>query len=418
MNQLNLTRLPAAFYEETRPLSIIRQAAQASDVTPDALLGAVLARVAAAIPYTIGLEWKHGSLNFYTAAVGSPGAGKSQAARAATRLLPDLGIDLDGRPCGTGEGLLQLFIRRSNDTNTDEQAHHSAYLVVDEVAQLLAVKERKGAILLPVLRSMWAGTTTGTTNADAGRTRLLKQGTYRLGAVVLFQSENAAQFVTQGADVGDPQRFLWVDAEIDPDAPNYLPPFPALPWRPPRNDGRQLTLPREVVDALTIDTRAKRRGERPRDPLNEHDPYLQHKVAGILQLLHDPDAHTIDAATWNQAGQVVDVSRQNRERLTEHARQVAELKRRETNQGRIIDADEREQHRESRAVRNLGPRIVKYLEAQNRAVSFAELQQQVAGSTTREVLPSTLAQLVDAGEITARPTPNGKGTYYDLPRRK
>jgi hypothetical protein len=418
MNQLNLTRLPAAFYEETRPLSIIRQAAQASDVTPDALLGAALARVAAAIPYTIGLDYKQGSLNFYTAAVGSPGAGKSQATRAATRLLPDVGIDLDHRPCGTGEGLMQMYIRRSKDTNTDELAHHSAYLVVDEVAQLLAVKERKGDQLMPTLRSMWIGTKAGTGNADAGRVRLLKEGTYRLGAVVLFQCENAAQFVTQGAAVGDPQRFLWVDAEIDPDAPNFLPLFPTLTWRPPRSDGRQLTLPREVSDVLTIDTRAKRRGERPRDPLTAHDPYMQHKVAGILRLLHDPDAHTIDAATWNQAGQIVDVSRQNRERLTEHARQVAEMKRRENNQGRIIDADEREQHRESRAVRNLGPRIVKYLQAQNRAVSFAELQQQVAGSTTREVLPSTLAQLVDAREITARPTPNGKGTYYDLPRRK
>jgi len=418
MNQLNLTRLPAAYYEQTRPLSIIRQAAQASDVTPDALLGAVLARVAAAIPHTIGLAYKHGSLNFYTAAVGSPGAGKSQAARAATRLLPDVGIDLDGRPCGTGEGLLQLFVGRSTDANPDEPAHHSAYLVVDEVAQLLAVKERKGAILLPVLRSMWAGTTTGTTNADAGRTRLLKQGTYRLGAVVLFQSENAAQFVTEGADVGDPQRFLWVDAEIDPDAPNYLPHFPELAWRPPRNDGRQLTLPHEVVDVLTIATRAKRRGERPRDPMNEHDPYLQHKVAGILQLLHDPDAATIDAAMWNLAGEVVDVSRQNRERLTDHAWQVAELRRRETNQGRIKDADEREQHRERKAVQNLGRRIVDYLRTKGQEVTHSELQQQVAGSATRDVLPSTLAQLVDAGTITARPTPNGKGTYYDLPGRR
>lgn len=417
MTELRLTRLPAAFYEQTRPLQIIRQAAQASDVTPDALLAAVLARIAAATPYTIGLHYKRGSLNFFSAIVGSPGSGKSQAVSAATRLLPDVQIDHDGVPCGTGEGLLQLFCPKAKSSSQDTPPPRSAYLTVDEVGQLLAVNERKGAILLPTMRTMFGGLTAGTTNADAATTRLLKLHTYRLGAVVLFQAANAAQFVTNGVDVGDPQRFLWVDAEIDPDAPDWPPHFPTLSWQPPQVDDRQLTLPREVVDALTIDRLAKRRGHRPPN-INDHDIYLHHKIAGLLQLLHDPNAQAIEAATWNMAAQVVGVSRQNRELLREYSQQVKEYERRTKNVDRIKDSDEREQHKESRAVKNLADRIVKYLAGQGKAITFAQIQQQVTSNATRDYLPGTLDELVDAGTITRRLTPNGKGAYYDLPERK
>ncbi len=75
--------IPESFWEAQPELIKLRQWARYQRVPAPALLGAVLARIAAAVDHSMKLPAVVGSakpLSFYAGCVGYPGAGKSSAA--------------------------------------------------------------------------------------------------------------------------------------------------------------------------------------------------------------------------------------------------------------------------------------------------------------------------------------------------
>jgi hypothetical protein len=108
--------LPDALWSQRPWLERIYTAAQASQVGPDALLLATLARICVAtdyrfvLPALIGAE---ASLNLQGVIVGSPGAGKGAAIAASRSLVGQLHTSADYRtrevPAGSGEGMAAAF---------------------------------------------------------------------------------------------------------------------------------------------------------------------------------------------------------------------------------------------------------------------------------------------------------------------
>jgi hypothetical protein len=127
--------------------------------------------------------------------------------------------------------------------------------------------------------------------------------------VVGAQPGRCKALLIDGADGGDPQRFVWLPT-TDPDAPDDPPPAPApmplcLPGQPP---GRtEIRVCPEAVEQIKKARRARLRGQG--DPLDGHRLYAQEKVAAGLASL---DGHLttagITAEDWQLAGQLMAVS--------------------------------------------------------------------------------------------------------------
>jgi Bifunctional DNA primase/polymerase, N-terminal len=237
-------RLPDTFWTARAELDRIRRAAFARGRAPDAVLHVVLARLAAAVPWTLRLPGKIGShkpLCYFGNIIGPPGAGKGDALAIAAELVPLPPWVLDVPP-GSGEGLAELLYGEVNEIDPDTgKSHkvrrivrHNAFLPLDEGRVLADVGARKGSTLVPALCSIWTGNAIGQGNADAQRYRNVPAGTYTYGLVCLFQTTTIGPlFAEIGA--GLPQRFGWAHA-LDPaiPAPDDRPDWPGpLDWTPP-----------------------------------------------------------------------------------------------------------------------------------------------------------------------------------------
>jgi hypothetical protein len=109
--------LPDEFWNARPVLGHIRTAARSRLIAPDALMGAVLARVCAMTDYRIVLPPKVGtvgSLNTITAVVGVSGAGKGSANAESKLLLEDgfHGNRFVEAPAGSGEGMVALYFEK------------------------------------------------------------------------------------------------------------------------------------------------------------------------------------------------------------------------------------------------------------------------------------------------------------------
>lgn len=319
-----LAVLPPSFYDTTPLLAAIRRKANHVMTGPDAILLACLARVAAATTPNVVVDYLQCPLNLFVAVIGPPGAGKSKAATAARQLLDNVGIDADWVPVPSGEGLCDVFLGKADRaTHERPQLKQTAFVYVDEGQQLHKTGQREGATILDVLRSMWAAQPVGTYNADPDRRRQLRANSVRIGFVVGYQPDVALSLF-RGADVGDPQRFVFVSC-LAPHADRVRPPdVPELTWRP-NNRGRALRVPQEIAAFLADNEWRVATGQRIVDALDVHDLQNQLRVAALLTLFHDPDADAVRDDMWNAAATILELSRENRRRLAEYERAKANL---------------------------------------------------------------------------------------------
>ena len=103
--------LPEEFWQARPVFQHIRQAAHSRTTSADAVFHAVLARVAAQVPYQWQLPPIVGSpkpLSYFTISVGAPGVGKSNANEVAAELLPFPSSVVE-LPAGSGEGLIEAL---------------------------------------------------------------------------------------------------------------------------------------------------------------------------------------------------------------------------------------------------------------------------------------------------------------------
>ena len=310
---------------QTRPyLQHIHQAALSRMVAPAAVLGCVLARVAAFTPPSSRLPALIGSsatLGTYVALYARSGGGKSSATGCAGELLPVIPAGCIGPlPLGSGEGLIDAYFELVEDTDgggkkrmVKRQTRRGALFILDEGQVLAEMGNRRGSTVLPILRSAWSGSDAGQANASIETRRILRAGTYSIGLVSLWQAEAAARLI-EDADGGTPQRFAWFDvtsSEIDADTDHEWP--GPLDWTPPAAIGIGDSIGERHIDIHPAIRREVRRhhaavvrGEREIDPLDAHRNLAKLKVAAILGLLDG--RHDVNEDDWQLAERIMEHS--------------------------------------------------------------------------------------------------------------
>lgn len=239
----DVTLLPAGFWAARPVLEHIRTAARSRLVSPDVVLGGVLARIAAFVPPTVRIDAGLGpaSLNFYLAAIGNTANGKSRGMRVARDLLarpaalvsePDSGRE----PCrevelGSGEGVAETFMGNAMTESGEHKANgepklmkvrrvvrHHALFKADEGELLTKLSERSGSTLGTVLRTAWNGDDLGQANATVETRRHVPEGQYSLAVVAGFQPSVIAPLFGE-AQQGTPGRFIYLRVNT-PDTPD------------------------------------------------------------------------------------------------------------------------------------------------------------------------------------------------------
>jgi len=300
------------FWNARPHLAHIRQAAYSRMVAPAAVLGCIIARVAAftppstRLPPIIGAE---STLSTYVALRARSGGGKSSSTGCAADLLPGTPAGCIGPlPVGSGEGLIDAYFELVEETDgggkkskVKRHTKRGALFMLDEGQALAEMGNRKGSTILPILRTAWSGGDAGQANASLETRRVLKAGSYVLGLVSLWQDAAAARLIDD-VDGGTPQRFVFIET-IDPtisatDTPEWPGP---LDWQP----GPVYTIPRlfDIDPVIVAEIRhghaAAQRGEVMVDPLDAHRRLVKLKLAGVLAVLDH--RYDINVDDWELA---------------------------------------------------------------------------------------------------------------------
>lgn len=333
------TNLPSSFWEARPQLAHIRQAAYNRSRSPDAVFGAVLARVAVQVPPTIQLPaivGSVGTVDLLVANIAQAGGGKSTSVGVAKDLvsIDDDGIVVDFT-VGSGEGLVDAYLGTVDDVGPDgkkvklrRQVKRAVLAEVDEGEVLSGMSHRKGTTLLPTLRSAWSGSVLGQGNASVETNRRLAARSYRFAAVIALQPAHAVALLDDVAG-GTPQRVLWFSAE-DPNLPDDEPPWPGpLVFEIPAANHFGFAYTLKVDDAIADEVKARNKAKtrgtnRAADPLDAHADLLRLKVAALLAILDE--RLDVDRDDWSLAGIVLATSRTVRTVLVETARRDAEQK--------------------------------------------------------------------------------------------
>ncbi len=349
---LSPTLLPEEFWIARPALAHIRTAARSRMIAPDALLGAVLARVCLNTDHRIVLPaivGRTGTLNVTVGIAGPSGAGKGSVADESQSLIgtPALAADYHtgDAPAGSGEGMVAAFFDERPDPDDKRrrllvQVRQGMLIRVDEGETLRTLGDRKGQSTWTVLRQAFSAEALGDSYVSAPGRRLPAHG-YRLALLMAIQPE-LAHFIFADVAGGTPQRFLWF-AATDPGAPPVcdLPAHPGpLCWAAPRFDdpavqdratigphGRRW-VEMGVAPAIVTEVRRHRHvaltGEE-QDPMEAHGDLVRLKVAGLLAVLDGRTDLGLD--DWRLAGTVAGTSRATREWM--QARITAESHRRD-----------------------------------------------------------------------------------------
>jgi hypothetical protein len=331
--------LDDAFFDRSPSLRIIHQAARSRLVAPAAVLGCVLARVAAWTPPSTCLPPLVGSyapLSIYIGLYGHSGAGKSAPNAVAGDLMvePPPGC-LGPLSLGSGEGLVEAFLELVEETDgggakrkVKRQTKRGVLFNLDEGQALAEMANRRGSTIMPALRTAWSGGDPGQTNASVDTRRSLKPGSYHVGLVSLWQAK-AAALLLDDSDGGTPQRFVWLPT-TDPWATrDKIADWPGeLDWQPPvliEMAGRVKASPLSVAPEVAEDVLDHRVGTlsgKVIDPtLDAHRKLNKLKIAGCFVVLEGRRTITVD--DWDIAETILTVSDTVRERVMAQARRIA-----------------------------------------------------------------------------------------------
>lgn len=341
----SLPILPIEFWDARPTHKHIRQAAHSRLASADLVFHAVLAKLAAMRSHQLTFNsGRPGSLNYFVAAVGASGIGKSSGAAVVDDQLlipppylsrpPEAGEPEpfhDGLPLGSGEGIAESFMG-VRDVQVDEKpdgtpvtkkarclVRHNVFITVDEGEQFTRLGERTGATIGATIRSAWVGATIGQANGRDDTTRIIKAGEYALGMLVGFQPSTALPLLTDTA-TGTAQRFLWCSA-ADPTIPDEHVSHPGRIETGLIDRGiserwpliGEMSFPPAIVADLRREHIAKVRGDVVIDESDSQGPLMRCKMAALLALL-DGRAH-VDDDDWNLAGMLWDTSRNLRDTL-------------------------------------------------------------------------------------------------------
>lgn len=335
--RLAAIQLPDEFWNAHSLLADIRASSRARFLGPDVVLGALLARMAGyanprAIRVDTGVD-DTSTLNLLTAAVGPPGASKSESCAFSGRLLPagDFPYVQLGN-VGSGEGIAETYMgdietgelgKNGRPVKERRQIHHSAFLEADEGEILTKLGERSGSTLGVTLRTAFTGGALGQKNATRERSRDVRG--YALGLYMAFQPETVRPLLAEHAQ-GTPQRVLFLSA-TDVDAPwapiqetipgageaaqtARTPSCEALAARLTVNAQTAVSCSRTIAFPVAVvhDVRAERYAGLTGEETGGHRTYLRLKVAALLMILLEGVQDVVPAEYWALADQIVTTS--------------------------------------------------------------------------------------------------------------
>lgn len=200
------------FWSQRPELREVWWQAQVGGVSPWAVLGSVLAQVAARIgPHVVlpplGGVGAPASLNLLVAVSGNTGTGKGRSSGIAK--------DFCGKPYpparkpGTGQGIAAMFTEQTKDGPV--QSNDTVILNVAEITQLGAHMNQQGATITSTLLEVYMGEELGEHYANKELRRPVRDGAYRLALVAGIQPGNS-HILFDHAESGLPQRFIWMPA--------------------------------------------------------------------------------------------------------------------------------------------------------------------------------------------------------------
>lgn len=344
-------RLTEAFWNSTPTLGQIRQMARARRASPDAVLHAVLARVAAMADPSVRADsgiHRPATLCWFCGLFGPSGSGKGNAEDTAEELAPFPGdVDLAYIDISTGQGLIAAYLEFEPDPDDDKgkkkvlvQTKTRGYALATEGSVLDAMSQMSAAATLNgVLCKAWMSERQGTSNANVDLRRALPKGSYTLSMSLGVQEEPAAKLLEMGS-IGLPQRLAWAHARISTDTPKERPDTTG-PVMVTTRHGQDVTVtkwvaglrntvmsvPEHVTEELDELAMQISFGRGEEFPLDTHEPLWRVKAAALLALLHGRLSVTTE--DWAMAGLMWRTSRKVRDSVQEAARRrtQAELAR-------------------------------------------------------------------------------------------
>lgn len=384
-----------SLWSERECLAHILQAARSRLVGPYAVLGCVLARVAAFTPPSTCLPGIVGSsvpLSLYIALRAPSGGGKSSPAACAADLAPHVPPGCVGPlALGSGEGAVEAYMELvekedggGKKTKVKTQTKHGALFMLDEGQMLAEIGSRKGSTILPVLRTAWSGGDPGQANASIETRRSLSSGSYAVGLISLWQDKSGAALI-QDADGGTPQRFVWLPT-TDPGATKNRPAWPGeLHWdRPPpiRCDGiwgqNPLALHPDIESEIVdLHIGSKLHGTIEIDPLDAHRILNKEKVAGCLAVLDG--RRDINLDDWRIAERIMTISDQQRDWvIAESRRRATEIVSAEIGKA-VLKESAVEKSATERALKNAARAAWKCAEGARDGATRRDISRRIAG---------------------------------------
>lgn len=439
------------FWAARQVLGDVRQFARSRQIGPYALLGNVLARVTCAIPPHVVLPPTRGSyasLNQAVALVGGSGGNKSVSITAAEDFVRTDPVIVPSKP-GSGEGLAKCFAYVSKQGGAYVQIGKAwtVLAVIPEIEGLHANQSRGGSNIMAELRSGWSGERLGWDYADANKRILILNHRYRL-VYVLGVQPMAAQPLFDGADVGTPQRILWLPVS-DPKAPRLLPDPPDAPclkldaWpelAPPAGvsfnaDTRRLECLQTPYDpaelaVLDLPTTAREQIQEEayaalRRPLTEdsgdgHRLLKQAKLAASIMAL-DGRHNQITEEDWQLAEHLSSVSDRVRCATETVINDRARQKATSAAVAQGITADVAESSKERQAITRVSENLIRYLRRHLRdkgvaTMSRNELRKTVPSRDKRDYFDPAIEHLKAHNRVDTYPTTNRgrKGLLVEL----
>ncbi|WP_033438394.1 hypothetical protein [Saccharothrix sp. NRRL B-16314] len=430
--------LPDEFWTARPVLRHIRDAARSRFASPDAVLGAVLARQSAYLNpgdnvdlYSTG---NGAPMTVFAIILGHPGTGKGQAVRCATDLLTvpkHLTDEFRARSLGSGEGMIEAYYGMADDigpkgepVKVRAQVRSNVLFELDEGESLLKViTGRSGTTVAQMIRSAWSGENLGQANASAERDRQLLAGGYSMGLVIGFQPDTIGPlFDPKQVGGGTPHRFLFCSA-LDPDAPEELPPWPGPLNSTPTNSGPRPDAPpvqhvlkdRAIRAEIIATRRAVLTGHTTLSEQDTHATQFRGRIAA--HLARWDGRQDVTAEDWELAGMVMGTSAAVRDSAIAHGRSLAAREAEERAQRvvsvgvRTADAvAENTEKREQVAFTNCVSVLVRRVARDANVPAVEHRQLKDASGRYRAHFSAALDYAVDRGYLV--PEKAGRGNRY------
>ncbi|WP_183092919.1 hypothetical protein [Nocardioides stalactiti] len=399
-----------AFWGARPILTHLHTFARARRVSPWAVLGVALARIITATPHQVCIPPIVGgraSLNLFIGLVGPSGAGKGAAEAVAADAL-HVGY-ITSHNVGSGEGIAHGYKRRVKGDLEWLDDRHAVLFSVPEIDSLAAQGDRRGATLMPQLRSGWTGEQLGFGYADPTKRIIVEAHQYRMCLVAGIQPGRAACLLDD-ADGGTPQRFLWMPA-TDPDAPTDAPDEPKpWTWNAPYvsdragHGGIRIGVCDTAKDTVVEARLARLRGHG--EALDGHALLARLKTAAALALADQ--RLDITGTDWDLAGIVQAKSDATRARVVATLQQkttAANTARADAEAARAVHVDER---LADAAVQRACRGITRKLRREGDWTSRKTLRGALPGRD-REHFDPALDRLIEAGQIEHDAAATGHG---------